>query len=112
MPKWKVSLETTLQGPEFGKRFRKNIQGYLEKKLLITLGKRFSVIYQLDGYILRAHVSYHTVSEIHPLLIERPARWKPVYDQTKWRNRAKMMAAETYGKARAEEMFPDTDEEE
>lgn len=118
MSDFKVMFETPLnqERGEFATKFMDNIKSNFEKRLSLgKTGKIVAITYKVNGdkttgHKLTASVTYESGSEIHPLVIWKSARWKPVYDKDEWHKRTRRLAKrkveEKYGKEKAEEMFP------
>lgn len=88
MPLWEVKFQTELEPKEFS--YQKNIVGYLEKKLTRFGTKVVSTDSEVtgskaEGYTLTAVVTYKSDREFYPKLLDFPARWRPVFNQAKWK---------------------------
>ncbi len=112
-PKWTVKFETPLESKEFS--YKDNIEGYFEKHFsLFAEGKITAIEFEVSGrkasgYTLTATVTYESREEIHPQFMEKPIRWKPIFDPSDWskRNKSRVWRRESRG-----ERDSDGDEEE
>jgi hypothetical protein len=115
MPTWKVRFKTQINFKEF--RYWKNIPGYLEKKLTRFGTKVVAIESEISGnkaigYTLSAVVTYEAEKETYPRFFDAPVRWKPIYDESKWRARMKRNVERAQAKENEEQSASADDDEE